>query len=174
MMENHEFTILKYGVVSEVRPGRARVHFDADKFPSMWLPVLRRKSLSDKESWQLEIDEHVVCLMDPSCITGVIIGAIHNKLDVGDNEEAIGKFRKKFSDGTVIEYDKNEGKYSQIVKGSSFLQDGKFTISVDNDSLKDALTMLIEAVQQIVVMYGNNPDYTKLSQALTKVNNIFK
>lgn len=164
----------KYGLVSEVKPGYAKVQFAEDKIVSPWLPVVVRKSQSDKESWPFEINEHVVCLMDETCDEGVVIGAIYNEKDTPDDGEAAGKFRNKFSDGTVIEYDKNASKYSQIVKTSSFLQDGKFTITVDDDSLKDALTLIIQAVQQIMVMYGNNPDYGKLSQALTKVNNIFK
>lgn len=170
-----DFARMEYGIVSDIsKPGFARVHLDADKIVTDFLPVVRRKSLSDKESWQLEINEHVVCLLDEHCHIGVIIGAIHNDKDQPDNAGTSGIFRKKFSDGTIIEYDKNEGKYSQIVKESSFLQDGKFTITVNDNSLKDALTLIIQAVQQIVVMQGNNPDYAKLSEALTKVNNIFK
>jgi hypothetical protein len=42
------------------------------------------------------------------------------------------------------------------------------------DTLKQALTLIVEAVQQVVVMYGNNPNYVKLGQALTKINNILK
>ena len=164
----------KYGLISEVKPGFAKVHFDDDEIVSDWLPIVVRKSQSDKENWQLEINEHVVCIMDEDCNEGVIVGAVYSDADAPDDEEGAGKFRKKFSDGTVIEYDKNASKYSQIIKTSSFLQDGKFTITVDDDSLKDALTLIIQAVQQIVIMYGNNPDYTKLSEALTKVNNIFK
>lgn len=175
MKRQLDFVKMEYGVVCAVRPGFAQVHLTADRIPTWWLPVIRRKSRSDKESWQLEINEHVVCLLDEHCHTGVILGAIHDeKQDLADNDEDIGIFRKKFSDGTVIEYNKNEGKYSQTVKESSFLQDGKFTIAVDDNSLKDALTLIIQAVQQIMVMQGNNPDYAKLSQALTKVNNIFK
>ena len=49
-----------------------------------------------------------------------------------------------------------------------------FTINNGTDSLKDALTLIIESVQQVLVLYGNNPDYGKLSQALEKVNNIFE
>lgn len=40
------------------------------------------------------------------------------------------------------------------------------------DTLLDALKLLIEAVQVIVVLQGHNPDYIKLQQALVKINNI--
>jgi hypothetical protein len=49
----------------------------------------------------------------------------------------------------------------------------QFTVKKGADSLKDALTLIVEAIQQIVVIYGNNPAYDKLTQALTKINNIF-
>jgi phage baseplate assembly protein V len=177
-MHHHDdrefFPILKYGLVSDIQPGQVKVYFDEDAIPSKWLPVVVHRAQSDTESWQLEINEQVVCLLDGNCEEGVVVGAIHSDVDPPDNGEAAGKFRKVFSDGTLIEYDKNASKYSQTIKTSSFLQDGQFTINVGDDSLKDALTLIIQAVQQIVVMYGNNPDYTKLSEALTKVNNIFK
>jgi hypothetical protein len=35
----------------------------------------------------------------------------------------------------------------------------------DDDTLLIGLTKMVEAVQQIVVMYGNNPDYAKLTEA---------
>lgn len=43
-----------------------------------------------------------------------------------------------------------------------------------DDTLKQVLTMIVEAVQQIVVMYGNNPDYVKLTEAMTKINNLLR
>ena len=43
-----------------------------------------------------------------------------------------------------------------------------------SDTLKQVLTLVIQAVQQIVVLDGNNPDYVKLAQALTKVNNLLQ
>lgn len=47
-------------------------------------------------------------------------------------------------------------------------------IKKGNDTLKQALTLMIEAVQKIVVLQGTNPDYAKLQQALNKVNNILR
>jgi hypothetical protein len=49
-----------------------------------------------------------------------------------------------------------------------------FLLKKDNDTLLDALTLLIEAVQKIVVVQGQNPDYIKLQQSLNKVQNLFK
>lgn len=124
----------KYGIISEVKKGYAKVTFEEDEFVTDWLPVLVRKSKSDKESWQLEINEHVVCLMDETCDEGVIIGAIPNEEDQPDGGEGKGKFRKLFSDGTLIEYDKNSHKLTVDVKGElKAITTGKATITSDAD-----------------------------------------
>lgn len=47
-------------------------------------------------------------------------------------------------------------------------------IKKGNDTLKQVIQNIIEATQQIVVLYGNNPDYGKLTTALTKLNNILR
>lgn len=54
------------------------------------------------------------------------------------------------------------------VNGSGFL------VKKNDDTLKQVLTLIVEAVQDILVVYGNNPDYVKLTQALTKINNLFR
>lgn len=108
---------LKYGIVSEVKPGFVRVKFEEDEFVSDWLPVLVRRSKTQKHSWQLEVNEHVVCLMDEHCEEGVVLGAIPNDEDKPDPGEAAGKFRIVFSDGTLFEYDINSGKMKVDVKG---------------------------------------------------------
>lgn len=109
--------MFKYGIISEVKKGYAKVSFAEDNIVSDWLPVLLRKTKTDKESWQLEINEHVVCLVDEYCNEGVILGAIVSEADAPDSGEAAGKFRKLFSDGTLIEYDKNSHKLTVDVKG---------------------------------------------------------
>jgi len=49
-----------------------------------------------------------------------------------------------------------------------------FLIKKGNDTLKQIVQMVIESIQQIVVLYGNNPDYSKLAQALIKLNNLLR
>lgn len=44
----------------------------------------------------------------------------------------------------------------------------------EDDTLKQVLTLLVEAVQKIVVIQGTNPDYPKLTQALAKINNLLR
>jgi hypothetical protein len=47
-------------------------------------------------------------------------------------------------------------------------------VKKDQDNLKDVLTLMVDAVKQITVLYGNNPNYLKLQQAQTKINNLLK
>lgn len=108
---------LKYGIVSEVKKGFVRVQFEEDDIVSDWLPVLVRRSLNDKDTWQLEVNEHVVCMMDHYSETGVCMGAIYNDTDRPDPRENPGIFRKSFDDGTSIEYDKNDHVLRAYVNG---------------------------------------------------------
>jgi len=108
---------LKYGIVSEVKKGFVKVFFEDDEIVTDWLSVLVGKSLNDRQSWPLEVNEHVACLMDEHCEEGICLGAITNESDQ-DAGEAPGKFRKIFTDGTLIEYDKNGKKLTVDVKGS--------------------------------------------------------
>jgi hypothetical protein len=57
--------------------------------------------------------------------------------------------------------------------GTTVMQvNDKFLFQHGSDTLKQVIQLIIESVQVITVMYGNNPDYTKLTQALTKLNNL--
>lgn len=49
-----------------------------------------------------------------------------------------------------------------------------FLFSKGTDTLKKILTNIVEATQQIVVIYGNNPDYTKLAEAQTSIENLLQ
>jgi len=104
---NNRYTIGKFGTISEVKKGFARVLFADDDIVSNWLPVLVSRSLNDKASWPYEIDEQVFCMMDERCEYGIIQGAVYSDEDLPDDYEGAGKFRKLFSDGSFIEYNKN-------------------------------------------------------------------
>lgn len=108
---------LKYGIVTEVKKGFAKVAFNDEDIVTDFLPMLVRKSMKDKDSWPLDVNEQVVCIMDEYCESGVIIGAIYSDEDAPDGGEGPGKFRKKFEDGTVIEYDKGSKVLTANVKG---------------------------------------------------------
>ncbi len=49
-----------------------------------------------------------------------------------------------------------------------------FEIKKGDDSLKEILQLVIDAVTPIVVVIGNNPNYAKLIEATMKLNNLMK
>ncbi|NNV54523.1 hypothetical protein [Limnovirga soli] len=49
-----------------------------------------------------------------------------------------------------------------------------FLLAKGDDTLKKILTKIIESQKQITVLYGNNPDYVKLTEAQTEVNNLLR
>lgn len=147
--------MFKYGIISEVKNGYAKVSFADDDIVSDWLPVLVHKSKSDKESWQLEINEHVVCLVDEYCNEGVILGAISSEADSPDPDEGPGKFRKLFSDGTLIEYDKNSHKLTVDVKGElEATTTGKASINAGTD-LEGNATVKATIKAPMIELTGN-------------------
>jgi hypothetical protein len=54
------------------------------------------------------------------------------------------------------------------------MNDEGFLLKKGSDTLKDILKLIVEAMQVIVVMQGNNPDYGKLTQAMLKINNLLR
>lgn len=47
-------------------------------------------------------------------------------------------------------------------------------VQKQTDTLREALILLVEAVQSIIVIEGRNPDRIKLQQSLTKIQNILR
>ena len=98
---------LVYGVVSDnSKMGYARVMLPTyDDVVTDWLPIVKPRAMGDDENWPLAINEQVAVLVDEWCVRGVILGATSNDVDEPDSEAAVGKWRKKFADGTYMEYD---------------------------------------------------------------------
>lgn len=66
-------------------------------------------------------------------------------------------------------------KMLMVVGSKKFeLTSAGFLIASGDDTLKDVISLVIQAVQAVVVMQGRNPDYIKLQQAVTKLNNIMQ
>lgn len=146
--------MLKFGIISDVKKGFAKVAFLEDDLVTDWWPVLVKKSLTDKESWPLEVNEHVACISDENCENGVILGAIYSETDAPDTGEGAGKFRKKFSDGTLIEYDKAAHKLTADVKGSlKAITTG--AAEIEGNEVKAKGTVKIEATAPVINLTGN-------------------
>ena len=149
----------KFGIVSEAKAGFAKVFFQQDNLVTDWLPIVLPHTMTDKVGYVLNVKEHVACLCDERCEEGVILGAIHSNPEPADTGATVDKFRQVFADGGLFEYDKALH---------------QFAIKNPTVTLKVILTEIVQAVQQIVVLQGNNPDYTKLAKAITDINNLLR
>lgn len=129
--------MLKYGLISDIdtAKGLARVHFNDDDIVSDWLPILVPKAMEDSFSWFPDINEHVACLMDEHAENGVILGSLYNSTTApnGGNRD---KWRVRFKDGTVIEYDRAAHKLLADVQGSVEVK-ATGAINVDGQSTVD-------------------------------------
>lgn len=140
--------------MSEWKAGYAKVHFREDNIVSGWWPVLSGNSKSDKESWPLEVNEHVAVICDQYCEDGVVLGAIANKNDVADSGGGPGKFRKVFSDGTVIEYDKNSHELKADVKGKIIAQ-AEVSAKVTAPAIEAEATATAKIKAPAIMLEGN-------------------
>jgi phage baseplate assembly protein gpV len=149
----------KFGVVSEAKPGFAKVYFMQDDMVTDWLPIVLPHTMLDKIGYVLNVNEHVACICDARCEEGVILGAIHSNPEPADDGATTDKFRQVYSDGGLFEYDKN-------LK--------QFQIQNNSTSIKDIFLDITDAIKPIMIIYGNNPDFGKLSDAVTKINQLFQ
>jgi phage baseplate assembly protein V len=110
--------MLKYGIISDIdeSKGLARVHFDDDDIVSDWLPIVVPKAMEDSFSFFPDINEHVACLMDDNAENGVILGSLYSAA-TQPNGASKDKWRVRFNDGTVIEYDRAAHKLTADVQG---------------------------------------------------------
>jgi len=116
--------VLKFGIVTDYKKGFARVQFLELDIVTDFLPILVKHTLNDKESYPVEINEHVACVMDETLLTGVVLGAIPSKQDAPDPDEKPGVFRKLFKDGSLIEFDRNTGNLKADVTGDANVKAG--------------------------------------------------
>lgn len=107
----------KTGIVSDSRPGFARVRFpDLDGLVSDWLPLVVRKSLKDRDCLTLDEGEHVACVMDEYFEAGCILGAIYSEADTPPVASP-DKVHFSFFDGGSFEYDRATGTLTIIATG---------------------------------------------------------
>ncbi len=96
---------------------KVRVQFpDRDELVSDWIPVGQRKTLGDFDYWLPDDGTQVYCLMDENCEAGVVLCAIYSDVDVPPVADG-NLFYKKFSDGTIIQYDRAGHKLTADIKG---------------------------------------------------------
>lgn len=129
--------MLRYGIISEIdaAAGKARVHFNDDDIVSDWLPLIVPKAMEDSFSFMPDVNEHVACMMDEHSEKGVVLGSIYSK-DVKPNGGSPDKWRVRFKDGTVIEYDRSAHKLFADVKGQVEVK-AQGAVKVDGQSTVD-------------------------------------
>ena len=74
----------------------------------------------------------------------------------------------------VVLYSELESWSIEIITAKLLMDAEGFLMQKGSDSLKEILTLIIEAVQAIIVIQGHNPDRLRLQQAMNKVNNLLK
>lgn len=114
--------IFKQGIVSEWKPGYAKVYFEVDDFVTTWLQIVYPFTLKDKSCFPLSVNEQVACLMDEYCEDGIIFGATYSSQDTPPNEANDHTFVTKFEDGTILKYDKSTHILTADVKGEADLK----------------------------------------------------
>ena len=122
----------KHGLVSDNKPGFARLIFPADdNMVSDWLPICYPFTMGDTACWLLKINSLVACVMDEHCNEGVILGAIFNQEDTVPTEASTTNIIFKFEDGSIISYDKSSHELLADIKGKIT---GKATGNIDVES----------------------------------------
>ncbi len=118
-------------------------------------------------------------------IDGDELGSVRLQAVVATNKKGCRLYPAENSD-VVIEQMDDKGNwvvalYSDIEEVVFEIGTTVFSMNTDghaitkgSDSLKQALTLTNDAVKQIMVLYGNNPDYLKLQQSQAIIDNIFR
>lgn len=128
--------IIRIGRVSsiDVNTNTVRVAFsDKDDLVSGNLMIVNRGSMVDKDYWIPDIDEQVLCLMQPNASgkglnDGFILGSFFSAED--PQQESSADVRAvKFSDGTVVKHDRKTGNLTINATGDiSIIAGGAVTI----------------------------------------------
>lgn len=108
--------LIRIGRVSSINSAActAKVVFtDKDSMVSSDLMIVNRGSLADKDYWMPDIDEQVLCLMQPNASgkglnAGYILGSFFSAEDP-PHESSSAVRAVKFADGSIVKHDRNSG-----------------------------------------------------------------
>lgn len=149
--------MVRQGVVTSVNEEAATVRVrmpDADDTVSKELPVLFRKTQDNKEYDLPDIGEQVVCLFLANGLEqGFVIGSPYSSVDkppVSNRD----KKHYRFSDGSWLEYDRKQQKFTGEIKGD-------VNLVVNNDVVVDAGNDLVATVGKTAsIEAGSSVDIT--------------
>ena len=119
-LEARHAASLRFGRVTGVEGGSARVALpDGQGVVSMPLPTLQRRVLNDQEIKMPDLGEPVAVLFSGQAggqETGVVLGALYSPAAPDPGQPPHMEF-SRFSDGTVISYDREAHKLYADVRG---------------------------------------------------------
>lgn len=138
--------VIKFGTVKEVDYAKARVKVtigdpDDDDGHNVtgWLPMAGGRARGDSDWHPLEEGERVVVLSESGELqNGIVMPAgIYSDDDPAPGDKA-GLWRKKFQDGSVVEYDRTNGEFKIDAKTKQTLKvgDGLVEITASKVTLK--------------------------------------
>lgn len=152
---------LKFGQISDIdaENGLVRVNFSDDGIVSPWLPVTQPGTQDDKFFRLPDIGELVWCVMDDHSETGVVGGAIYNRQDKpAEGARGKGVTAVKFSDGTVISYDRGASTLKVAIGEAEFtITPAGYTVKRDSETLRAILEDLIDAILKETHATGTGP-----------------
>lgn len=104
--------MLVFGTVIATKPHQVRIKIEEqDNFESDWYFVPQLCTVKDKSSNSIAIDTLVAACVSDDLSDGCIIGALYNDEDICIIEDENIKLIK-FEDGTLIQYDKTQSKFT--------------------------------------------------------------
>jgi phage baseplate assembly protein V len=138
--------LIRFGQVNEVDYAGARVRVmigdpddDENHTITGWLPMAGGRARGDREWHPLEAGERVVVLSESGELqNGIVMPAgIYSSEDPAPGDKA-GLWRKSFSDGGVVEYDRESGSFMVDAKTKASLKvgDGLVELTASKLTLK--------------------------------------
>lgn len=106
-----------------------------------------------------------------------IIDEVASKIVVRPKEGSkvlVGIIDGMITEAFVVQCSEIESVSLKIGEVLLFVNSDGVVVKKAEDSLMQALKLMIEAVLQIVVIYGNNPNYMKLNESMRIIQNILK
>lgn len=149
MSLNNVENLIRTGVISEqdMEKNLFRVRFeDKDDVESYWLQVLNRGSLDDKDYWNPDLDEQVVCLLPyQGGADGYILGSCFNEQDGPLEDKSKENVRYlAFKDGSCILYDREEHRLElNMPEADITVKCRSFTVEAEEDSSVDCRGTLL-------------------------------
>lgn len=126
--------MLRFGKISSIDSEKcyARVKFTDDGIVSDWLQIIVLGAISNQFFHIFDINEQVACIMDDNSEEGVIIGAVFNDKKSPSNGDK-DLVSVKFSDNSLIEYNRASHEYTINVKGKiNITSEGETNIVADS------------------------------------------